>query len=299
MEIERISLLGLTEARNSSDQLKQLAEQAKAWGDNAQLRQIAEQVKAWGDNSQLRQIAEQAKAWGSNTQLKQLAEQTKAWGDNGQLKLLAEQVKSWGGSAQLQQLAEQTLTWGLTYDAVVGELVARSGKSGEISTSEVRSDQVIADIEGSVSIGDYFTGEVISVPSARPVLSTIPTWILYLWLLCIAPALAVLANWEAVRTALVDINARMPQTKALAELRRFIHSNLAGKPGDVRLITRSDVRLRAAPGMKSTVIMTLPLYAPVVVLGKEDRSWLYVSYEHDGFLIHGYISTKFLKKIKK
>ncbi|WLG82936.1 SH3 domain-containing protein [Pseudomonas cucumis] len=362
-ENERLSLLGSTEARNSSDQLKQLDEQAKAWGDNTQLRQIAEQAKAWGSNTQLKQLAEQAKAWGSDpqlkqlaeeinawgssTQLKQLAEQAKAWGSDPQLKQLAEEINAWGSSTRLKQLAEQakawgsdprlkqlaeeinawgsstqlkqlaeqaknwgnngklrqiaeqTLTWGLTFDVVVSELVARSGKSVEISTTELKSDQVIADIEGSVSIGDYFIGGAISAPSATPVLSIIPTWILYLWMICIAPALVVLTNWEAVRTGLVDINARMPQTKSIAELRRFIHSNLAGKPGDIRLVTRSDVRLRAAPGMKSTVIMTLPQYAPVVVLGKEDRTWLYVSYEHDGFLIDGYISTKFLKKIRK
>ncbi|SEN48350.1 hypothetical protein SAMN04487857_11858 [Pseudomonas sp. ok272] len=362
-ENERLSLLGPTETRNSGDQLKQLDEQAKAWGDSTQLRQIAEQAKAWGNDPRLKHLAEQTKAWGSNTQLKQLAEQAKAWGNDPRLKHLAEQTKAWGSNTQLKQLAEQakawgndprlkhlaeqakawgsdpqlkqlseeinawgsstqlkqlaeqaktwgnngklrqiaeqTLTWGLTFDVVVGELVARSGKSGEVSTTELKPNQEFADIEGSVSIEDYFIGGVISTPSSTPVLSIIPTWILYLWMICFAPALVVLTNWEAVRTGLVDINARMPQTKSIAEFRRFIHSNLAGKPGDIRLVTRSDVRLRMAPGMKSTVIMTLPQYAPVIVLGKEDRTWLYVSYEHEGFLIDGYISTKFLKRIRK
>jgi hypothetical protein len=288
-----------TKAWGSNTQLKQLAEQAKAWGNDPRLKHLAEQTKAWGSNTQLKQLAEQAKAWGSDPQLKQLSEEINAWGSSTQLKQLAEQAKTWGNNAKLRQIAEQTLTWGLTFDVVVGELVARSGKSGEVSTTELKPNQDIADIEGSVSIEDYFIGGVISTPSATPVLSIIPTWILYLWMICFAPALVVLTNWEAVRTGLVDINARMPQTKSIAEFRRFIHSNLAGKPGDIRLVTRSDVRLRVAPGMKSTVIMTLPQYAPVVVLGKEDRTWLYVSYEHEGFLIDGYISTKFLKKIRK
>ncbi|WP_047541922.1 SH3 domain-containing protein [Pseudomonas simiae] len=288
-----------TKAWGSNNQLKQLAEQAKAWGSDPRLKQLAEQTKAWGGNTQLKQLAEQAKAWGSNPQLKQLSEEINAWGSSTQLKQLAEQAKTWGNNGKLRQIAEQTLSWGLTFDVVVDELVARSGKSGEVSTTELKPNQDIADIEGSVSIEDYFIGGVISTPSATPVLSIIPTWILYLWMICFAPALVVLTNWEAVRTGLVDINARMPQTKSIAEFRRFIHSNLAGKPGDIRLVTRSDVRLRVAPGMKSTVIMTLPKYAPVVVLGKENRTWLYVSYEHEGFLIDGYISTKFLKKIRK
>ncbi|VVP66163.1 SH3 domain-containing protein [Pseudomonas fluorescens] len=288
-----------TKAWGSNTQLKQLAEQAKAWGSDPQLKQLAEQTKAWGSNTQLKQLAEQAKAWGSDPQLKQLAEEINAWGSSTQLKQLAEHAKTWGNNGKLRQIAEQTLTWGLTFDVVVGELVARSGKSGEISTAELKPNQDIADIEGPISIRDYFIGGVIFTPSTTPVLSIIPTWILYLWMICFAPAFVVLSNWEAVRTGLVDINARMPQTKSIAEFRRFIHSNLAGKPGDIRLITRSDVRLRVAPGMKSTVIMTLPQYAPVVVLGKEDRTWLYVSYEHEGFLIDGYVSTKFLKKIRK
>ncbi|MNJ60616.1 Bacterial SH3 domain protein [compost metagenome] len=146
---------------------------------------------------------------------------------------------------------------------------------------------------------DLLTVEIYPDSSARPIFSEIPTWLLYLWLICITPTLTVLTNWEAIRTGLVDINARIPQTHSFADLKRFISSNLAGKPGDVRLVTGSNIRLRVAPGMKSDVILTLPKYAPVVVLGKEDRTWLYVTYEHEGFLIDGYVSTKFLKKIRK
>ena len=47
------------------------------------------------------------------------------------------------------------------------------------------------------------------------------------------------------------------------------------------------------------MILILPPDAPVVVLGKEDRTWLYVSYEHQGYMIDGYISTKRLRKVRK
>ena len=267
----------------SGDQLKQIAEQTKAWGDNVQLRQIAEQAKAWSDNAQLRQIAEQAKAWGDNAQLRQIAEQARAWSDN----------------AQLRQIALQTLPGSLTFHELLSELVARSAGSMEQPPSVSIPDHVTADAESSVSIGDYYTGEIIPSPKTKPVLSEIPSWLLYLWLICILPALHVLNNWEAMRISLVDINARLPQTSSFSDIRRFIRSNLAGKPGDIRLVAGSDVRLRVAPGMKSAVILTLPKNAPVVVLGKEDRTWLYVSYEHEGFVLDGYVSTKFLKRTRK
>jgi hypothetical protein len=158
---------------------------------------------------------------------------------------------------------------------------------------------VIVDVESSALIGDFYSVEIVPASKTKPVLSEFPTWLLYLWLCFFAPTLAVLANWEASRIALVDINARLPLTDSLAELRRFIRTNLAGKPGDVRLVTGSDVRLRVAPSMKSAVVLPLPKYAPVVVLGKEDRTWLFVSYEHEGFVIDGYVSTKYLKKVRK
>ena len=328
---ERTSLSGSNSDPSSGDQMRQLAEQAKAFGGSAQLKQLAEQARAFGNSTQLKQIAEQAKAFGDSTQLKQLAEQAKAFSDSAQLKQLAEQVRAFGGSAQLKQIAEQAKAFGdnaqlrqlaeqakawsnnihlsrfaqqtlpasLTFDALVGELVARSKKNENLHGSAARLDLGVASTENTVLTADLFTVEINPGPRAGPKFSEIPTWLLYLWLFCVVPTLTALANWEAIRTGLVDINARMPQTHSFANLRRFISSNLAGKPGDVRLVTASNVRLRAAPGMKSDVILTLPKYTPVVVLGKENRTWLYVRYEHEGFLIDGYVSTKFLKKIRK
>ncbi|WP_312151514.1 SH3 domain-containing protein [Pseudomonas sp.] len=290
---------GSAQAFGDSAQLKQIAEQARAFGGSAQLKQIAEQAKAFGDSAQLKQIAEQARAFGGSAQLKQIAEQAKAFGDSAQLKQIAEQAKAWSNNIHLSRFAQQTLPASLTFDVLVGELVARSNKNEDVHGSAGRPGTVVAGTENTVSTAELFTVEIYPDTSTWRKFSEIPTWLLYLWLICIAPMLTVLANWEAIRTGLVDINARMPQTHSFANLRRFISSNLAGKPGDVRLVTGSSVRLRVAPGMKSDVILTLPKYAPVVVLGKEDRTWLYVRYEHEGFLVDGYVSTKFLKKIRK
>ncbi|MCU0092448.1 SH3 domain-containing protein [Pseudomonas koreensis] len=282
-------------AWSGDNQMRQLAEQASAWGGNDQLRQLAEQAKSWSNNDQLRQLAEQAKSWSNNDQLRQLAEQAKYWSGNDQLRQLADQAKYWARSIQLKQLGEQALTLGLTFDSVVGELVARSEKSRE----PVKREQISTDIRNLEFIEEPFIDEGGSASINRQALSKAPTWLLYFWLVFVAPALYVLANWDTLRTNLVDINGRIPQTSTGSKLRNFIRTELAGKPGDFRLVTRSDVRMRTAPGIKSETIMKLSKDAVVIVLEKEDRTWLYVSYEHDGFLIDGYMSNKFLKKIRK
>ena len=48
--------------------------------------------------------------------------------------------------------------------------------------------------------------------------------------------------------------------------------------------------------MKSDVLLHLPKESVVVVLAKEDRTWVLVSYEHQGFMIDGYVSNTYLKK---
>lgn len=50
--------------------------------------------------------------------------------------------------------------------------------------------------------------------------------------------------------------------------------------------------------MKSEVLLHLPKESIVVVLGKESRTWLFVSYEHQGYMIDGYVSTTYLKKVR-
>lgn len=279
-------------------QLKGIAALAREWNDSAPLKQLAEQSRAWSNGVEMKGLAALAQEWSESAQLKQLAEQSRAWSNGAQVNGLAALVKQWADSSQLRALAVSALGSGLTSDQVLNELASRSSKEAGSSLGSGR-EQVWADVGSSLSLGGYFTGEVISSPEENRELSKAPTWFLYFWLFFVAPMLYTLENWETMRANLVDMNARMPQTESISEVRRFIRINLAGKPGDVRLVTGSDVRLRAGPGMGEDVIMTLPKYAPVVVLGKEDRTWLFVSYEHEGFVIDGYISTKFLKKVRK
>ncbi|VII92448.1 hypothetical protein [Pseudomonas sp. FG-3G] len=272
-------------AWSGSDQLRQLAEQAKTLGVSNQSRRIAEQAKAWSGSDQLRQLAKYADILGASDQLRQIADQARVWSGSDQLRRLAEQTKAWGDSYQLRQLGEQALTLGLTFDGVVGELVARAEKSKDLASSRFTESS-------------YVDGEVFA-PIKRQPLSSVPTWLLYLWLLAVLPMLTALASWEDIRASIVDINARIPQTITFVGIRNFIRAELAGKPGDVRLVMRSDVRLRSAPGLKSEVLMELPKYAPVVVLEKNNRTWLFVSYEHEGFFIEGYVSSKLLRKVRK
>ncbi|WP_460069730.1 SH3 domain-containing protein [Pseudomonas sp. S1_A06] len=281
-----------------SNQLRQL-EQVKAWSGSDQLRQLEEQSKALGASNLLRQVTEQAKAWGDSEQLRRLAEQAKVWGADDQLRRLADQTKAWSDNYQLRQLGEQALTLGLTFDGVVGELVTRAERSKDLASSHAGEDQAFIDLENlEFTESSYVDGEVFA-PIKRQPLSSVPTWLLYLWLLAVLPMLTALANWEDLRASIVDINARIPQATSFVGIRNFIRSELAGKPGDVRLVMSSNVRLRSAPGLKSEVLMELPKYAPVIVLDKNDRTWLFVSYEHEGFFIDGYVSSKLLKKVRK
>ncbi|MCY1557995.1 hypothetical protein D9M68_948910 [compost metagenome] len=109
----------------------------------------------------------------------------------------------------------------------------------------------------------------------------------------------VVVNWESARQGLADLNARLPQTESFAGIRNFIRSEFTGKPGDIRLVKGINVRLRTGPSLKSDIILNLPPDALVVVLSKEDSTWLFVSYEHQGYMLDGYVSTKFLKKLRK
>ena len=136
-------------------------------------------------------------------------------------------------------------------------------------------------------------------PATAQNLSELPTWLLRFMLNLLIASITAVAQWDQIRASIVDINARFPKTESFIEARNFIRTELSGKPGDIRLVKGSNVNLREDPGMKSAVILQLSENAPVVVLGKEDRTWLWVSYEHEGYWIDGYVSTKHLKNPRK
>ena len=133
--------------------------------------------------------------------------------------------------------------------------------------------------------------------SKNNILANIPTLILIFIIQAFYVTYDVVAKWEDFRQGLVDINERMPKTESFSTIRKFIRNELSGKPEDFRLVSSSRAVLRIKPSMKSDIILSLSEKDVVIVLEKSDRTWLYVAYEHQGFLIKGYISTKFLKKV--
>ncbi|WP_161872025.1 SH3 domain-containing protein, partial [Pseudomonas sp. SG-MS2] len=159
-------------------------------------------------------------------------------------------------------------------------------------------------LEGSEPVPKIATGEA-SVTSTQDltakneVLSSIPTWLLRFLVHLTIFYLANISQWESIRASVVDLNARLPQTKSPSKIRDFIRKELAGKPGDIRLVTGSDVNFRTDPSSKSEIILKLQKNSIVVVQDKENRNWLLVSYEIEGYWIDGYVSTKYLKKIKR
>ena len=192
-------------------------------------------------------------------------------------------------------------TWGLpdtvTVDAVLYELAARNKTN--IKEADAASNKTTheSEYQHQPRFADTSSAHHFAEAEHNFSLSGVPTWALIFWLYVIAPMVFVLVNWESARLGLADLNARLPQTESLAEMRKFIRTELSGRPGDIRLVKGKNVRLRKGPGMKEKVILLLPPDAVVVVLGKDNRTWLYVSYEHQGHMIDGYISTKLLKRV--
>ncbi|MBF8179713.1 SH3 domain-containing protein [Herminiimonas contaminans] len=111
--------------------------------------------------------------------------------------------------------------------------------------------------------------------------------------------LTLLSNIQDAKNAVVSINAQLPVTESFSEMREYVWKTMAGKPGDARMVTGNNVNLREGPSMKSAVILPVKKNSIVVVIGKEDRNWLQVVYEHEGYTVIGYVSTKFLKKFRK
>ena len=182
----------------------------------------------------------------------------------------------------------------VSIEALLDELKGRI-KFPEEPSTDVEHEEV----ETNAKAPSTLTGEARVVISAQQDLSSVPTWLLWCLIHIMIAPLYLVYNWESARQGIVDLNARIPQTESFFEIRNFIRTQLAGKPGDIRLVTGANVNMRENPSMKSAVILQLPKNAPVVVLGKEDRTWLLVSYEHQEYVIDGFVSTKMLKKIRK
>ncbi|MGY2337659.1 hypothetical protein ACW9HW_00210 [Pseudomonas sp. SDO5532_S415] len=297
--------MAVAKSWEESPTAKAMAAAVRSWEDNPTAKAMAAAVRSWEDNPTAKAMAAAVRSWEESPAMKAMAAST-AWKGNSAFKAAIAAVKSLEAYPRMRELAGPTLTlatWGfsgeVTVDAVLEELATRTNTPFEQTAEEPNELLQKGERRSPLELADVSSVDVASDPASNQSLNGIPTWILLFWLYIVAPLVFVMVNWESARVGLADLNARLPQTESLAEIRKFIRTEIAGKPSDVRLVKGKNVRLRERPGMKADVILLLPPDAIVVVLGKEDRNWLYVSYEHQGYMIDGYLSTKFLKKVRK
>lgn len=274
--------------------------------DHPTIVAMAAAARSYEESPAMKAMAAAARSWEENPAMKAMAAAASAWESNPAFKAAVAAAQSLPAHPRMRELAESTLAldrWGvsgaLTVDAVLDELATRTVNPLEQTAEEPNQLPQEGEYQSSLGLADLYSIEVVTDTAPKQSLKGMPTWALLFWLYIVAPLVFVTVNWDSAREGLADMNARLPRTESLAEIRNFIRTELAGKPGDIRLVKGSNVRLREGPGMKSCVILLLPPDAIVVVLGKEDRTWLYVSYEHQGYMIDGYVSTKFLKKVRK
>jgi len=225
-------------------------------------------------------------------------------GQSRSMKALLAQATSYANSSATKALIGSNSSlapekWGLssttTLNEVVQEFVGRFTNSDDAPAGLHDLIPPGTDVQSSLEVSDFYHCEVIPPAPSKAPIQLVPTWIMLIWIVLGWTAM----HWDSVRSNLVDLNARLPETELLADVRTFIRTEMAGKPGDFRLVTGNDVALRYEPGMKSEVILHMPQDAVVAVHGKEDRTWRLVTYEHQGILIDGYVSARFLKKTRK
>lgn len=128
-------------------------------------------------------------------------------------------------------------------------------------------------------------------PEQRLRLQHVYLLILFVW--------AALSQWSSVQEGVCNLNARLGPDAPFAEIRRQIRTEFCGKPAaSVRIVKGDNVNLRTEPGMKSEVITQLHKGLVVAVVSREDRDWLEVSFERDGYVIEGWVSRKFLQRVR-
>ena len=303
-----------------NNQIGKLMEQYRSiLGDN-QIGKLTEQYRSILGNNQIGKITEQYRSILGDNQIDKLTEQYRSILGNNQIGKITEQYRSvlgdnWIGKLMKQYRSvssdtpyqpplgelftelNQTLA-GISFEELINELKSRKHLEQEMPPGAEHTPQR-TNMEAPVFPRTTTNFETQPEKQETSQLSKIPTWTLLGLIYLLTSLCHILASWEDIRKAITDINARLPQTASFSEARKLIRTELSEKPGDIRLVTGSNVNLREDPSMKSAIILQLPKNAPVAILGKEDRTWLLVSYEHDGYLIDGYVSTKFLKKIRK
>lgn len=108
-----------------------------------------------------------------------------------------------------------------------------------------------------------------------------------------------LINWNAARETVCDVNRRIPPSASFSEVRKFIRTHLCGVPSTyIRIVSGDKVNLRVDPRMKANVITTLAKGKLVTIVSYDNPKWLEVSVEVEGYEIEGWVSRKYLKKIR-
>lgn len=112
-----------------------------------------------------------------------------------------------------------------------------------------------------------------------------------------------ISKWNDFRESVCDIELRLRAFDSLAQALKFVRRELCDVPpalaNSIRLTRADKVNLREGPAMKREVIMTLPKFAPLEVVGSDNRDWLLVIYKHEGVEIEGWVSRKFVRPISK
>jgi hypothetical protein len=293
-------------------QLAKVMEQFRSPQIAPQLAKAMEHFRSPLMDPQLAKVMEQFRSPLMDPQLAKVMEQFSSVLQDNSIGKFVEQYRSALGHTRLGKLLQnshseaRSALAGSSAAALLQELKSRRADSIDERDYDAERFPQSIEAEGHATATSTATGDArVEKPNTQntPVksqdLSNIPTWFIRFVLHLLLHSIELLGQWEQIRESVVDINARLPQTESHSKIRNFIRTELSGKPGDIRLVTGSEVNLRVDPSMKSDIIITLPKNTIVVVQGKEDRTWLLVSYELQGYWIDGYISTKYLKKIRK
>lgn len=300
------------------DVAKTILQQRDTLGIGAATRAIFEQQKLLGIGDVARTILEQRDALGISAATNAIFQQHKLMAIGDVAKTILKQQDVLGVHSFKKLIEQQRGILGLTsfskaIDSISLEMdsalknVSLEGLLDELKgrnlkpPTATKTTQVVQASEPRAAEKEFTPNDVIQPSNSerKNSLSSISTITLVLLLHIIMFLALQIETWEATRQSIVDINSRLPQTQSFSTIRKFIRTELAGKPGDIRLTKDDKVQLRQDPSTKSETILKLPKNSVVVVLEKTDRSWLFVSYEHQGYWIEGYISNKQLVKVRK
>ncbi|WP_225002067.1 SH3 domain-containing protein, partial [Pseudomonas aeruginosa] len=186
-----------------------------------------------------------------------------------------------------------SLLGGSTRAIVLGYL------DGTRSAQDIRSEDRPAALIGSMVSELQERGVDLGTPATGPastsggtVWAALSTPMLLTLLLVLFQSLAALND---AREAVCDINNRLPLSNTFAEARKFVRTRLCGAPAAlVRIVKANDVNVRLAPSMRAEVIALLPKGAAVAIVNVDNRDWLEVSFQRDGYVVEGWVSRKYL-----